>query len=129
MAHDVFISHSTKDDAVANKILKALEDSGVSCWVDHRFGAIRTGFNYPSVDFSKKTLILASLIFSPPYMYTPQMISKLEHKHYELTVKISINDDLVGLGFSQNIVYLHLAIVIDKIYSDSIVDLKFYIDI
>jgi len=36
MAHDVFISHSAKDKAVADAVCAALENGGVRCWIAPR---------------------------------------------------------------------------------------------
>ncbi len=36
MAHDVFISHSSKDKPVADAVVAALEAAGISCWVAPR---------------------------------------------------------------------------------------------
>jgi len=36
MAHDVFISHSVKDKAVAEAIVARLEAESVTCWVAPR---------------------------------------------------------------------------------------------
>src|ERR1700722_3394633 len=36
MAHDVFISHSSKDKIVADAVVAALESAGISCWVAPR---------------------------------------------------------------------------------------------
>jgi hypothetical protein len=36
MAHDVFISHSTEDKAVADAVCAILEKNGVRCWIAAR---------------------------------------------------------------------------------------------
>ena len=36
MAHDVFVSHSVKDKAVAEKIVARLEAESIRCWVAPR---------------------------------------------------------------------------------------------
>ena len=36
MAHDVFVSHSAKDKAVAAQVVAHLEDAGIRCWVAPR---------------------------------------------------------------------------------------------
>lgn len=36
MAHDVFISHSSKNKATADAICHALEQNGVRCWIAPR---------------------------------------------------------------------------------------------
>lgn len=42
--HDVFISYKSDDSALAMKVVKALEDSGIPCWIAER--DIQTGSNY-----------------------------------------------------------------------------------
>ena len=36
MAHDVFISHSTKDKAIADAVCAALEAGKIKCWIAPR---------------------------------------------------------------------------------------------
>ena len=36
MAHDVFISHSAQDKAVADAVCAALENAAVRCWIAPR---------------------------------------------------------------------------------------------
>src|SRR4051812_44771302 len=36
MAHDVFLSHSTRDKPVADAVCAALENAGIRCWVAPR---------------------------------------------------------------------------------------------
>lgn len=36
MAHDVFVSHSAKDKAAANRVCEALEAEGIKCWIAPR---------------------------------------------------------------------------------------------
>ena len=36
MSHDIFVSYSSKDKAVADAIVSALENSGLRCWVAPR---------------------------------------------------------------------------------------------
>ena len=44
MAHDVFISYSTKNTEYADAVCKKLEDNGIECWIAPR--NIKTGTNY-----------------------------------------------------------------------------------
>jgi hypothetical protein len=44
MAHDVFISHSSKDKQAADAICNALEKNGIRCWLAPR--DVRPGFEY-----------------------------------------------------------------------------------
>lgn len=63
MSHDVFISHSSKDKAVANAICAALEAAGIKCWIAPR--DIRSGEEWPEaiVNAIKKSRFMI-LIFS-----------------------------------------------------------------
>lgn len=36
MAHDVFISYSSKDEGIANAVCSTLEDRKIRCWIAHR---------------------------------------------------------------------------------------------
>ena len=63
MSYDVFISYSRKDTEIANRILSALEDVGLHCFID-RVG-ISGGADFPTVICnaimnSRLTLLLAS---------------------------------------------------------------------
>ena len=42
--HQVFISYKSDDSALAMKVVKALEENGIPCWIAER--DIRTGSNY-----------------------------------------------------------------------------------
>jgi hypothetical protein len=44
MAHDVFISHSSKDKLTADAICHSLEQNGIRCWIAPR--DVRAGANY-----------------------------------------------------------------------------------
>jgi hypothetical protein len=45
LAHDVFISHSSKDKAIADAVCAALEAAGIRCWIAPR--DIRSGQKWP----------------------------------------------------------------------------------
>ena len=45
MAHDLFISHSSKDKAIADAVCAALEASGIRCWIAPR--DIQSGQKWP----------------------------------------------------------------------------------
>jgi hypothetical protein len=45
LAHNVFISHSTKDKEIAAEICAALEADGISCWIAPR--DIKPGEEWP----------------------------------------------------------------------------------
>src|SRR6478736_10546756 len=64
MAHDVFISHSTRDRAAADAICAALEARGIRCWVAPR--DIVAGESWPAAIIRgiRATRIFV-LVFSP----------------------------------------------------------------
>ncbi|MDR2916581.1 MAG: toll/interleukin-1 receptor domain-containing protein [Tannerella sp.] len=63
MAHEVFISHSSKDKLTADAICHALEQSGVSCWIAPR--DVRPGHDYPAeIIYGIENCKLMVLIFS-----------------------------------------------------------------
>ena len=45
MVHDVFISHSAQDKAVADAVCAAFEEDGIRCWVAPR--DVRPGRSFP----------------------------------------------------------------------------------
>ena len=63
MAHDVFISYSTKNTEYADAVCKKLEDNGIECWIAPR--NIKTGTNYAKeIMDGLKLSKLVVLIFS-----------------------------------------------------------------
>lgn len=63
MAHDVFISYSTKDKAVADAVVAALENEGIRCWYAPR--DIRAGMDWgESITEAIGESALMLLIFS-----------------------------------------------------------------
>ena len=63
MAHDVFISYSTKNTEYADAVCKKLEDNGIECWIAPR--NIKTGTNYAKeIMDGLKLAKLVVLIFS-----------------------------------------------------------------
>ena len=63
MAHDVFISHSSKDKTIANAVCAALEADKIRCWIAPR--DIRPGYTWAEaiLDAIEKSRIMV-LIFS-----------------------------------------------------------------
>ncbi len=63
MAHDVFISYSTKDKVIADAICNAMETSGIRCWIAPR--DIQPGREWPeAIDNAISTSSVMVLIFS-----------------------------------------------------------------
>ena len=63
MAHDVFISHSSKDRVISNAVCTALETEKIRCWVAPR--DIRPGLTWAEAiaDAIEKSSVMV-LIFS-----------------------------------------------------------------
>ncbi|MCR4992528.1 MAG: toll/interleukin-1 receptor domain-containing protein [Lachnospiraceae bacterium] len=56
---DVFISHSSKDKEIADKVVKFFEDKGLSCWIAPR--DIVPGTEWPAeTAFPKKLMLMAA---------------------------------------------------------------------
>ncbi|MBQ6100448.1 MAG: toll/interleukin-1 receptor domain-containing protein [Methanobrevibacter sp.] len=63
MSQDVFISYSTKDSAIAEKICYALEQNGLTCWIAPR--NISSGKSYiDEISKAIKTTKIVVLVFS-----------------------------------------------------------------
>jgi len=75
--------------------------------------------HYPAVDFAKKTLLLAFGRFhaNSPYAI-PKMLMQIEHKSYELTLEHRSGGAGIDCPWQ-------VAIIIDKIDKDSMVDMKY----
>lgn len=77
MAHDVFISHSSKDKLTADAICHALEQSGIPCWIAPR--DVRAGFDYPAeIMFGIENSKLMILIFSEESNSSPFVYAEVE---------------------------------------------------
>lgn len=75
--HDVFISYSTKDKHIADKVCNALEQNGVKCWIAPR--DIRPGENYVHhMSKSMKSAKIVVLIFSRYCMESKFVINEIE---------------------------------------------------
>ena len=73
--------------------------------------------NYPEIDFAKQTLLLASGIGTSGIGSIATRLMQLERKYYELEVEIKF-------GITAELTPWQVAIIIDKIDVDSIIDLK-----
>ena len=77
MAHDVFISHSSKDKTVADATCAYLEGQGVRCWVAPR--DIRPGANWgASIVEAIRGARVMILIFSSHANASPQIKREVE---------------------------------------------------
>jgi hypothetical protein len=78
MAHDVFISYSTKDKPIADAVCATLESNGIRCWIaprDIQPGADWSEAIVTAIDGAK----LFILIFSSHANESPQVKRELQH--------------------------------------------------
>ena len=77
MAHDVFVSHSVKDKAVAEKIVARLEAESVRCWVAPRDVVPGADWGESIIDAIETSRIMV-LIFSRNANGSPQIKREVE---------------------------------------------------
>ncbi|HEY0075972.1 MAG TPA: toll/interleukin-1 receptor domain-containing protein, partial [Abditibacteriaceae bacterium] len=87
MAHDVFISHSSKDKVIAEEICALLEANGISCWIAPRNIA-------PGEDWSEAIMdgILGSKIMAVVFS-----ASSNHSKHVRREIKNAVDEDILVL--------------------------------
>jgi Sulfatase-modifying factor enzyme 1/TIR domain len=100
MAHDVFISHSTKDKAISDAVCAALENAGIRCWIaprDVRPGRSFAGEITRGIQQSKAMV----LIFSAHSNNSEQVLREVQlavtaHLHIvQFRIEdVVLNDDL-----------------------------------
>jgi len=100
MAHDVFISYSTKNKSVADAVCAALENAAIQCWVAPR--DVQPGLSFAgqitrAIRMSKAMV----LIFSSDSNRSEQILRELElAAHVRLPIvnfrieEVTLNDDL-----------------------------------
>jgi formylglycine-generating enzyme required for sulfatase activity len=78
MSHPVFISYSSADTAVANRVCAALESAGISCWIAPR--DIEPGTDYPAaiVDAVTSCSVLVVLL-TENAVASPHILSEVGH--------------------------------------------------
>ena len=77
MAHDIFLSYSTRDQAAADMICQALEGAGVKCWIaprDIAAGSQWGGSIVNAIEASRAVLV----IFSEKSNDSPQVVREME---------------------------------------------------
>ena len=77
MAHDVFVSHSVKDKAVAEKIVARLEAESIRCWVAPRDVVPGADWGESIIDAIGSSRIMI-LIFSRSANLSPQIKREVE---------------------------------------------------
>ncbi|PYJ32357.1 MAG: hypothetical protein DME88_11310 [Verrucomicrobia bacterium] len=77
MAHDVFVSHSVKDKAVADAIVARLEGDSVTCWIAPRDVVPGADWGESIIDAIESSRIMI-LIFSRNADASPQIKREVE---------------------------------------------------
>ena len=77
MAHDVFVSHSEKDKAVAEAVVARLETESVSCWVAPRDIVPGADWGESIIDAIESSRIMI-LIFTQSANASPQIKREVE---------------------------------------------------
>ena len=77
MAHDVFVSHSVKDNAVADAVVARLEAESVSCWIAPRDVVPGADWGESIIDAIESSRIMI-LIFSRNAGASPQIKREVE---------------------------------------------------
>jgi hypothetical protein len=77
MAHDVFVSHSSKDKTTADAVCAALESEGIRCWVAPRDIIPGTDWGASIIDAINGTRVML-LIFSADANVSPQIQREVE---------------------------------------------------
>lgn len=89
MAHDVFISYSTKNTEYANTVCERLEENGIECWIAPR--NIKTGTNFAKeIMDGLNTAKIVVLIFS-------KFAQESEYVNNEIDTAFSKNKHIVSL--------------------------------
>ena len=77
MAHDIFISYSTKDKQTADAICHVLEQNNLKCWIAPR--NIASGKNYAQeIMNGLKTAKIVVLVFSKDSQESPFIILSIK---------------------------------------------------
>lgn len=93
--HKVFISYSTKNEKIANKIRHALEQNGLKCWISH--SNIPSGNNYideiANAIKSTKIVLLVFSKFSQESKYVNNEIN-MAYSHDKPILSVNIDDTM-----------------------------------
>ncbi|PZR74599.1 MAG: hypothetical protein DLM73_07380 [Chthoniobacterales bacterium] len=100
MAHDVFISHSTRDKPVSDAVCAALENAGIRCWVaprDVQPGRSFAGEITRAIQQSKAMVLIFSANSNTSEQVLREVQLAVEAKLHILQFRIEevlLNDDL-----------------------------------
>ena len=78
MKHDVFISYSTKDKAVADAVCAALESNGVNCWIAPRNIEPGTPYAREIINGIKETGLFLLLVFTSNSNMSEHVINEVD---------------------------------------------------
>ncbi|WP_298502234.1 toll/interleukin-1 receptor domain-containing protein [uncultured Methanobrevibacter sp.] len=95
MAHDVFISYSTKDKVVADAICHVLEENGIPCWIAPR--NITSGKHYAEeISNAIKSTELVVLVFS-------ENSQNSQFVQNEIKLAFSKNKTVISFGIDESL--------------------------
>ncbi|MEO8049022.1 MAG: SUMF1/EgtB/PvdO family nonheme iron enzyme [Acidobacteriota bacterium] len=95
MDHQVFISYSSQDKELADRVCAALENTGVSCWIAPR--DIEAGAGYPNaILLAIKSVKSVVVLLTSVALASPHILSEIGHafnaKKPMLPVRLSSSD-------------------------------------
>ena len=106
---DIFISHSSADQEIAEQICMFLESSGFECWVSYRVGDLNPGRTYTrsiteAIDSSRAFVVLLSNNAIRSEQVEQEVISANERQRFGLRIYPIIIDDVIdeNESFSSN---------------------------
>src|ERR1019366_5938807 len=78
MEHQVFISYSSQDKELANRVCAALESAGFSCWIAPR--NIEEGADYPKAIVQAITAVKSMVVLLTTHaVAAPHVLSEIGH--------------------------------------------------
>jgi hypothetical protein len=89
MAHEIFISYSTRDDRIAEAVCQALEQSGIPCWIASRDIPPGTDWDELILSGIEECQMVLLLLSSQS--------NKSEHVKRELLFAVDCHKDIVSL--------------------------------
>jgi hypothetical protein len=108
MAHDVFISYSSKDKLITDAICHSLEQNGIRCWIAPR--DVRAGANYGAeIMRGIKDCKVSILIFSESSKASSAVAREIEaaFNNGKIIISFRIDKTKIGDELSSDIVRIH----------------------
>jgi hypothetical protein len=108
MAHDVFISHSTKDKTTADAVCAMLESDGVRCWIAPRDVTPGLEWGESIIDAIKECRVMV-LVFTTHSNESPQIRREVERavNHGVVIVPLRVEDVIPNSGLEYFIGNVH----------------------